>query len=83
MRVMESLATAETEVQRRDNEIQLLKDKLKNIEEKGARLDGQFQSRLSLLQAEKSGALEENRALLDQVCHHRLKYGPIFPMLFR
>lgn len=80
---MESLATAETEVQRRDNEIQLLKDRLKNLEEKGARLDGQFQSRLSLLQAEKSGALEENRALLDQVCRHHLKHGPIFPMLFR
>lgn len=82
MRVMESLTTTETEVQRRDNEIQLLKDRLKNIEEKGGRLDGQFQSRLSLLQAEKNGALEENRALLEQVCHHYFKPSSICPMLY-
>jgi predicted nucleic acid-binding Zn-ribbon protein len=67
MMALERLAAAETEVHRRDNQIRQLKDHLQNVEEKGARIDGQLHANLALLQAEKCGVLEENRFLLEQV----------------
>lgn len=68
LRAIEGLSAAEAEVHRRDSEIRQLKERLKSIEEQGGRIDGQLHANISLLQAEKNGALEENRVLLEQVC---------------
>lgn len=73
MRTMEGLKEAETEIQRRDHQIQQLKGRIKCMEEQSGRFGGQLsrlQAEKSNLQAENSSVLRENRALLEQVWFH-------------
>lgn len=66
-KALERVDSAEDEAERHNREIRCLRERLKSTEDEAYRLGSELKATLAFYQKEKSGLVEENRVLLDQV----------------
>ena len=66
-KALDRATSAEDEVERYNKEIRNLRERLKSAEDEAYRLGSELKATLAFNQKEKSGLVEENQVLLEQV----------------